>query len=196
MKLVSPKISAEKARKILTKRGPFSLRRKREARKMELVYLPYYIYKAVVSQRNDEYEIFACMDGIRCDFSFFDEREMSFLHEPAGAAFDFLVSPQESERACLDSFRWQIIRHGLRSKIRVSIKGIREADRIHYPYWVVYFKRRGGYDFRAADALTGELQGARLRKVLLTAFSAVAASTGSVSGTANSPETLHSTQSG
>ena len=51
------------------------------------------------------------------------------------------------------------------------MREIRQVERIYYPYWVAYFKGAGGYDFRAADAVSGEVQGIRMRETFLTAFS-------------------------
>lgn len=46
---------------------------------------------------------------------------------------------------------------------------------IHYPYWVRYFeRRRGRFDIRVIDAVTGKTPGAKLKKSLLDAFVAAA----------------------
>ncbi len=171
MRFVVPKLSPEEARRILSRRPKLSLRRKREMKKVELVYLPYYVHTVAVSQGNDEHEIVVCTDGTCSAFSFFDAGEMGFREEASGEVFDFLVSPEEAERACLDNLRWHLIRQGLRLKVKASVKEIRKIERVHYPYWVAYFKGADGYDFRAADAVTGEIQGVRMRETFLTAFS-------------------------
>jgi hypothetical protein len=56
------------------------------------------------------------------------------------------------------------------NKRTVSIQEISAPERIHYPFWVAYFKRRGSYDFKALDAVSGEVQGVKMRKVFLAAF--------------------------
>jgi len=175
VKFVLPKIPAEEARRIISRRGLFFLRHKREVKKMELVHLPYYVHTVVVSQENGEREVLTCTDGISSGFSFFDASQLTFCDEASGMAFGFLVSAEESERACLESFRWHLVHRGLRFRVRASLKEIRSTERIYYPYWVGYFRTRRGYDFRAADAVTGEIQGPRMRKVFLTAFSQGAA---------------------
>jgi hypothetical protein len=171
VRLVSPEVSPQEAKRILSKRAKLSLRRKREWKKMELLYLPYYIHEVTVSQRNDEYKVVACTDGICSGFSFFDPEQMGFCEEASGVVLDFIVSPEEAERACLENLRLHLLHQGLRLKVRASIKGIHQVERTHYPYWVAYFKTARGYDFRAADAVTGEIQGVRMRKVFAAAFS-------------------------
>ncbi len=171
MKFVLPTISAEEARKILSRRARFSLRRKREMKKMELLCLPHYLHAVIISQENGEREVPTCTDGISSGFSFFDGRQLTFSDEAPGMFLDFVVSEEESEKACLENFRWHLVHHVLRRRVRASLKEIRSTEAIQYPYWVAYFKTRRGYDFRAADAVTGAIQGPRMRKVFLTAFS-------------------------
>jgi hypothetical protein len=166
-----PKISLEEARGILGKRGKLSLRRRREMKKVELVYLPYFIHRVAVSQGEEEYEIVVCTDGIAASFSFFNPEHSTFGEVASGEIFDFIVPLEDAERACLENLRWHLVRQGLRLKVKASIKEIRETRRMHYPYWVAYFKGASGYQFRAADAVTGQIQGVRTRSTFLNAFS-------------------------
>ncbi len=140
-------------------------------KKVELVHLPYYIFRATVSQGDAEHEIMVCVDGIACGFSFFNGNGVAFDEKASGEVFDFTVSAEEAERACRDSLRWHLVRQGLRLKVKPSVKAICSVEELYYPYWVAYFRRRGSYEFRAADAVTGEIQGVRMRNVFLTAFS-------------------------
>jgi hypothetical protein len=173
---VVPNISPEEARTVLSRRRKLPLGRKREMRNMRLLYLPYYVHKVVVLQGNEEHEIVTCTDGISSDFSFFNVKGLDFCDEGSGEVFDFLVSPEEAGRACMNNLRWHLVRQALRLKVKPSVKEIREMQRIHYPYWVAYFKGHRGYDFSVADAVTGEIQGAPMRKTFLTAFSQAGAS--------------------
>jgi len=140
-------------------------------KKVELVHLPYYIFRATVSQGGDEHEIMVCVDGIACGFSFFNGNGVAFHDEASGEVFDFRVSAKEAERACRDSLRWHLVRQALRLKVKPSVKAIHSVEELYYPYWVAYFRRRDRYEFRAADAVTGEIQGVRMRNAFLTAFS-------------------------
>ncbi len=194
MRFVEPKVSLEEARGILGRRRRLSLRRKREMKKTELLNLPYYLYRVAVSQGNDEHEIVVCTDGIGGGFSFFDESGKVFSEQGGGEVFDFLVSQEEAERASLENLRWHLVRRGLRLKVKASVKEIREVERIHYPYWVAYFRGPDGYNFRAADAVTGEVQGIRMRKTFLTALAQPRAPEGPVSAARNSPQRARRTQ--
>ena len=87
-----------------------------------------------------------------------------------GPACDFVQSPGVARETAMDEYRWLLLEHGLRNKRQVSIRKISEPEKVHYPFWVAYFKRRGSYDFKALDAVSGELQGIKMRKVFLAAF--------------------------
>jgi hypothetical protein len=171
LRFVVPKVPSDEARQILGKRRRFSLRRKDEIKKAELAYLPYYVHKVAVRQGGEEHEVVACTDGIEGGFSFFNIEEMELSDEARGEVIDFVISPEEAERSCRENLRWHLIRQGLRLKVKACTKTILRTDKIWYPYWVAYFKRDSGYSFRAADAVTGEVQGARMRSVFLKAFS-------------------------
>lgn len=75
-----------------------------------------------------------------------------------------------ARETAIEEYRWLLLEHGLRNKRTVSIQEISEPERVHYPFWVAYFKRRGSYDFKALDAVSGEVQGVKMRKVFLAAF--------------------------
>ena len=69
-----------------------------------------------------------------------------------------------------DSYERMLLEHGLRNKTTTTVADIRQVGGMHYPFWVGYFKRGEAYDFSALDAVSGEVQGVRMRKVLLAAF--------------------------
>lgn len=87
-----------------------------------------------------------------------------------GTTCEFVQSPEVARRTALDEYRGFLLEHGLRSKRALSVGAISEPERVHYPFWVAYLKKRGAYDVRALDAVSGEGQGVKGRKVLLAAL--------------------------
>jgi hypothetical protein len=79
-------------------------------------------------------------------------------------------TPSAARETALQEYRWLLIEHGLRNKRSASVQKISGPERVHYPFWVAYFKRRQSYDFKALDAVSGEVQGIKMRKVFLAAF--------------------------
>ena len=44
------------------------------------------------------------------------------------------------------------------------------CQKVLYPFWVGYFQKGNKYDFKAVDAVSGEMMGVTMRKVILKAF--------------------------
>jgi len=95
--------------------------------------------------------------------------------DPVGCGF--VQSPDVARKTALQEYRWLLLEHGLRNKRKVSVEEVSDPERVHYPFWVAYFRKRGSYDFKALDAVSGEVQGVKMRKVFLAAFRHMAPAT-------------------
>ncbi len=138
--------------------------------RVELVYLPYYFFDVTLSQDAGTQKIGVAIDAVLGASVFFIGDAL--IREPGcdGAACDFVQSSSAARETAMQEYRWLMIEHGLRNKRTVSVEEISEPERVHYPFWVAYFKKRGSYDFKALDAVSGEIQGIKMRKVFLAAF--------------------------
>jgi len=47
------------------------------------------------------------------------------------------------------------------------VKSIQFDKKIHYPYWIGYFHRKGALDFEVVDGISGERQGAKMRPIFV-----------------------------
>ena len=137
---------------------------------LELVHLPYYFFTVTLSQENGSQHVGVAVDGVLAATMFFVAERLA--SEPRGdrALCGFAQSPDRAREVARDEYRSLLLEHGLRSRRVVSVQEISEPDAAHYPFWVAYFKRGRSYDFRALDAVSGEIQGVRMRKVFLAAF--------------------------
>jgi hypothetical protein len=63
-----------------------------------------------------------------------------------------------------------LLEHGLRTRTHPSAEEISEGRKVLYPFWVAYFKKKKGYDFKAIDAVSGEIQGIRMRRLFMNAL--------------------------
>jgi hypothetical protein len=138
--------------------------------RVELVYLPYYFFDVELSHDAGTQQVGVAVDAVLSASLFFVGDALVRKQGCEGAACDFVQSPGVARETVMEDYRWLLLEHGLRSKRAISIRGISEPARVHYPFWVAYFKRRGVYDFKALDAVSGELQGIKMRKVFLAAF--------------------------
>lgn len=68
-----------------------------------------------------------------------------------------------------------VLQNYSRGKNCRTLRDVASADVLYYPYYVRYFeRRRGRFDIRVIDAVTGKPPGAKLKKSLLDAFVAAA----------------------
>ncbi|MDZ7261753.1 MAG: hypothetical protein ONB05_06585, partial [candidate division KSB1 bacterium] len=169
---VKPQISKEQAEEILSsQRGLFSFQfRKATLLRVELVFLPCYLFTILLNQNREEREIQVTIDGIQGSFALFQDRGIQFTDRPEAEFFKFQLSSQEAREKALEVCRGQLIRWGFRKRHPSQIKGVVEQKKVGYPYWVGYFKRKEAYDFKLIDAVSGSLQGIPMRRLLLVAF--------------------------
>ena len=163
---IKPLVSEEFAREGFRKKRGFFRRPVLE--RVELVYLPYYVFTVAVLLP-EEKEVHLGLDGIEGMFSFFNP-EVEMTEESAGETFDFVLPPEEAERRALEEYRWMVIREGIRKRTPPRVKEVRERKQVQYPYWIGYYRRGERYDFQAIDAVSGGLAGIKMRRVLLKAF--------------------------
>jgi hypothetical protein len=123
-----------------------------------------------VSRDNEAQNVGVAVDAVLGTTVFFVGETLVRKRGCDGAACDFAQSPSVARETAIQEYRWLLLEHGLRDKHMVSLQEISEPGRVHYPFWVAYFKRRGSYDFKALDAVSGEVQGIKMRKVFLAAF--------------------------
>ncbi len=145
--------------------------------RVELIYLPYYFFDVELAGDAGPQRVGVAVDAVLGATVFFIGDTLVRRQDCDGPACDFVQSPSLARETAMDEYRWLLLEHGLRNKRQVSIRKISEPERVHYPFWVAYFKRRGSYDFKALDAVSGELQGIKMRKVFLAAFRQMTPST-------------------
>ncbi len=104
------------------------------------------------------------------DVVFFLTRELEFTSFEDQQICHFEVSALEAKALALDQYKRMLLEHGLRNKVATTVHDISDAEQMLYPFWVGYLQKGDGYDFRALDAVSGEAQGVRMRKVFLRAF--------------------------
>lgn len=169
MKFVNPFISGKKAEEIfLKKKGIFSKKRKIE--KKELVYIPYYLFRLIISLPEGNREIYAVSDGIEGGFSYWDGENVEFSLKAKGAFFNFTINLQQAKEKIKDEYRSGLLFYNLKKRKFAELREIKEIDKFYYPYWIIYFRKKNLYDFKIIDAISGEIQGIRMRRIFLSAL--------------------------
>jgi hypothetical protein len=115
-------------------------------------------------------KVMLSVDGLLGHTVFYVKDDLEIGSETGSATCSFELSPAEAERFVLSEYRAFLLEHGLRTRSAPQAEKISEGRRIFYPFWIGYFKRRGRYDFMVLDAVSGEIQGIKMRKVFMKAF--------------------------
>jgi len=138
--------------------------------RVELIYLPYYFFDIKLSEDVGTQKVGVGIDAVLGASVFFVGDSLIRSQGCDGATCEFVLAAEVARDTALQDYRWLLLEHGLRSKRKVSVEEISEPEKVHFPFWIVHFKRRGSYDFKALDAVSGEIQGIKMRKVFLAAF--------------------------
>ena len=172
---ITPGILKENAQNIFSQRKSFLSRRfgKKKPvfpKRVELIYLPFYLFEVVSSSEERKQEVMVCLDGLLGDNLFFFRENMAYKDKVEQPVCPFILTPAEAQQKAADKYKWLQLEHKLRIKQEFKMGEISEGKRIFYPFWVGYFERGKGYDFKIMDAVSGEVQGIRMRKVFLKAL--------------------------
>ncbi len=179
---VVPKISEQEARNIFSKKKRFSfLRLKKQSlpvERVELVSLPFYLFEVIVQEEErGRYKkkplmqnVMLSVDGLLGHTVFYVKDDLEIGSETENAVCRFELSPAEAETFVLSEYRAFLLEHGLRTRSAPQAEKISEGRRMFYPFWIGYFRKKGRYDFVVLDAVSGEIQGIKMRKVFMKAF--------------------------
>jgi len=173
---ITPGILKENAQNIFSQRKSFlskhfGKKKPVTPQRVELIYLPFYLFEVVSSSEERKQEVKVCLDGLLGDNLFFFRENMAYKDKVENPVCPFVLSPAEAQQKATDKYKWLQLEHKLRIKQKFEIGEISEGKQIFYPFWVGYFQKAGGrYDFKIMDAVSGEVQGVKMRKVFLKAL--------------------------
>ncbi len=167
---VIPRIEEQRAHVLLSK-PPRPLARSRKILKIDLYYLPNYIFKVELEDRKEKVNSMKiCVDGIEGHFAYYDETDLTKEPALSGKSADFVISTDEALKLGADEFHRMVLRQSLKKRDEINIRSITFEKNVFYPYWIGYFKRKSAYDFEAIDALSGQRQGAKMKPVIIRAL--------------------------
>jgi hypothetical protein len=185
---IRPKISQQQAENIFsTRKSSFPLVSKLFPRKnqfspkrLEVVYLPFYLFDVQVEKGNkgkqeslsSKQTVILSVDGLLGHAVLYAEDALDAKKDPKtpAPACDFAISSSKAAKTALDQYKGILLEHGLQTRSHPRAEEISEGRKIYYPFWVGYFKKKKGYDFKALDAVSGEVQGVRMRRLFMKAL--------------------------
>ena len=165
MKAVKPLIEAARAAEILSGRG--LLRRRNDIVKTELICLPVYLFKVVLTDKKGgrESEMVA-VDAVRGEFSFYSEESISYFDEEHICYIEHIMSSESAFETIRREYGRILFRSNLKNGRDLSISAISNEELVLYPYWTGYYKRKTNYDFTVLDAIDGTVQGPKIKAVV------------------------------
>jgi len=179
---VIPKISEKEAENIFSKKKKFSLSKLKKIslslERLEILYLPFYLFHVSVQMEGKERskklplikKVTLSVDGLLGHSVFYAKDDLDVESRTKKAVCGFELTPSEAQKAVLNEYRAFLLEHGLRTRSASQAEEISGGKKIFHPFWIGYFQKKGRYDFIALDAVSGEIQGIKMRKVFLKAF--------------------------
>ncbi len=183
---VKPKISAQQAYDIFaSKKLVLSLssrltKKKEEAnpKRVEIIYLPFYLFDLLVERENKARKegssgtqrVRLSVDGLLGHSVLYAYENLDLENNQNFQVQNFVISRSDAEKTALKEYKGILLEHGLRTRSFPQVEKIIGSQKIYYPFWIGYFKRGKGYNFKALDAVSGEIQGIKMRKVFLRAL--------------------------
>jgi len=171
---VAQKVSKQEAENIFSsqRRFFFSISRKNRTvpDRIELIHLPFYVFEVDVESEGQRQKVSLSVDGLVGNAVFFTKDDIDIENMESFSSCDFILSPSKAEDVILNEYKRLLLEIGLRTRKCSTAEDISGGKKIFYPFWVGYFKKRKGYDFKALDAVSGEIQGVKMRKVFLRAL--------------------------
>jgi hypothetical protein len=157
--IIRPEIDDTGARVLLRKCSrPFFL--KTDPLHTELVYLPFYLYTVnFMNKKNTLTTITCCVDGVCGWFSLWPANLLQADEQTTNRKMPFKIGREQADVVC----RNECLRMIQQSRFFKSIQTMELSQKLLYPYWIGYFSKRRGYDFKAIDAVNGAPQSGKMR---------------------------------
>ena len=167
---VIPGLDEARAERLLTK-APRLLARKKKIVKIDLFYLPFYLFIiTTVTSKKDSVSELICIDGVEGTFSFFRETEYSNTPGILSFVVNSIIEMEKARQLGLEEYRRILLKLNFKNRIALEVKSIKFVKKVFYPYWVGYYYRGTSLDFETIDGLNGEKQGNKMRPVFIYAL--------------------------
>ncbi|NIM91322.1 MAG: hypothetical protein GTO17_10290 [Candidatus Aminicenantes bacterium] len=165
MKVIYPQIDESKVRAVFRKR-PFS--RKNKIVKVEANYLPCYLFELRFKGRKGIKTLVIICDGLKGKVRRIEWPQLlssSSLDSPAT-----VLDEVEALEKVKEQVRWITFRFGLKINKKYSLEAVHPLGKIGYPFWIVYYKRNGAYNFLVHDGLSGKKENHFAKDIFMELF--------------------------
>ncbi len=179
---VIPKISEQEAKNIFSDKKKFSPSKFKKIphlpERLEIIYLPFYLFDVSVKKEDKDRQemsqpmqkVTLSVDGLLGHSVLFAIDDLAVSSEKKARFCEFELPVSEAEKIAMSEYKVLLLEYGLRTRSFSQTEKISNGWKIFYPFWIAYFRKRKGYDFKALDAVSGEIQGIKMRKIFMRAF--------------------------
>ncbi|RME00844.1 MAG: hypothetical protein D6814_02770 [Calditrichaeota bacterium] len=159
----------QKAAKSFTQRG-FLSRSVHQPEKIDLLYLPHYIFTVETRTPGATVEHIA-VDAIHGEFSYYLPQPRRDTPESPGEIIPFVLSRAEAQEKALEGLKRALLQASLKRGKAFEIQGILRQEKIYLPFWLAYFRKKHRVHIAIIDALEGRPQGSKVKRMVLHALS-------------------------
>ncbi len=167
---VRARLSSAEARVKLDLRSPWPPFGKIVFEKVELVYLPHWLFTMRVRWKDAEEDVSAAVDAVLGHFARWEDdgHDKAPLDDPLPVSFR--LTREEARKRLLDQYRWVLIGTGLKLRKSFKVLGVEDGPPLYYPFFAGIHRSRAGYRVEVIDAVTGERQGGKVRDAVISAW--------------------------
>jgi len=165
MKVIYPQIDESRVTAVFRNR-PFN--RKKKIIKVESNYLPCYLFELRFKSKRGVKNLAVICDGLK--------GKVRRIEWPQPLSSSSIDSPATvlDEVTALEKVKeqvgWLSFRFGLRIQKKYRLDSVNPQGKIGYPFWIVYYKRNGAYNFLVYDGLSGKKEDYFAKDIFLEFF--------------------------
>jgi hypothetical protein len=143
------------------------LARTREMIRIELFYLPFFLFNATFKSSSNSRTDLIAIDGIHGDVVFLKSLDLQSGTVAARESAAPALSWEQAEEYGRTGLRRQLFHRGWKMWRPHLLTDLIPDRLVYYPYYLGYFKKKGAIDFDAIDAVSGRHQGVRVKSIFI-----------------------------
>lgn len=138
---------------------------KKLIKNIELVHLPYFLFKAEIILKRKTIIQHICVDGLTGEFAFVERENLKLMNDLDEQLVN-MVSESQALKIAKNAILSTLMHQKGKGANLISLN-LKLENNIMYPYWIGYYKRKDGVDFDVVDAVNGKKQGAKMKPVFI-----------------------------
>lgn len=166
MKVINFQASEIQIRELLKKK--FLFRRRKEVVKLEKRFLPCYVFELLFQGEKAEKRVFVLCDGLLGKVRRIIWPQL--LVESEERLPKFILDEEAAHKRVNEEAQWTLFPLRLRIKRKYRLVSARKIAKVGFPFWIVYFKKRGQYSFSVFDGVSAKAENTFGREIFLEVF--------------------------